>query len=366
MEAQVASRLKRWGLATGIAVVGVLVATLPPGPPTLPLLFAPLWEEAEPTGIDGHLHSVRRALIGAEWDLRVAQVRTSLDRVRPNGEAPVVLHFSEGSATATPDTRFTSHLRKLWQVHQIPTGPVRTVLVTGVPESHPGPEAVLPRTPGVCFARLVNKFETRRRADQVGTSAGLCAIASRFGAPGESVRRWVEGVGHVVVPEVAPWVDPSIRPRAGGVQLAEWAVGGRQSWSEDRVPWWAGREVLACAKGRAEFCPVAVGLGGWTPGGARNTRFSRAYPSELPAAMLAELGPERFGELWRSDAPIPESFERLSGTAFDPWAMQFVQRRIGRVERPTALGLGGWLGWIFWMGLLTGWTFVRLRNARAR
>jgi hypothetical protein len=363
MEAQVASRLKRWSLATGIAVAGILVATLPPGPPTMVLLF-PLWEEAEPTGIDGHLQAVRRAFNGAEWELRVAQVRTGLERVGPVGDSPVVLHFAEGSVTASVDARFTSQVKKLWQVHQIPTGPVRTVLVTGAPDG--ALEAGLPRTPGVCFARLVNKFETRRRADQVGSSAGLCALASRFGAPGESVRRWVEGVGHIVVPEVVPWVDPSIRRLSGGVQLAEWAVGGRQSWSEDRVPWWAGREVLACGKGRAEFCPEAVGLGGWTPGGSRNTRFSRAYPSELPAAMLAELGPERFGELWRSDAPIPESFERLSGTAFDSWAMQFVQRRIGRVERPTALGLGGWLGWVFWMGLLTGWTFVRLRGGRAR
>ncbi len=172
-------------------------------------------------------------------------------------------------------------------------------------------------------------------------------------------------MGHLVVPEVAPTTVGDIRVVQVGPQWPEWAIGERTpfgSW----IPWWAGRAALACGKGRAEFCREAVGVGGWAPESTRNGRFSLAYPSELPAALLAELGPERFGELWRSDASIPDSFERLTGTPFDPWAMEFVQRRIGRVERPTALGLGGWLGWLFWMGLLTGWTFVRMRRGFAR
>jgi hypothetical protein len=359
----VASRLKRWSLATAIAVAGVFVATLPPGPPTLPLLFAPLWEESELTGIDGHLQSIKFAFNRAEWELKVGQVRAALARVGPGGPSPIALHLAEGATVATMEPRFTAHAAKLWEVHQIPTGPVRTVLVSGPPLG--AIEAGLPRTPGVCFARIAERYEMRWRTERIGGSAGLCAITARHGAPGEAVRRWVEKVGPVVVPEVAPWRDPVIHRGEGGVQWPEWAIGGRQS-GEFRIPWWVGRAVLACGKGRAEFCPEAVGLGGWTRESARNGRYSLAYPSELPAALLAELGPERFGELWRSDAPIPESFERLTGTPFDPWALQFVQQRIGRVERPTALGLGGWLGWLFWMGLLTGWAFVRMRRGVAR
>jgi hypothetical protein len=363
MEAQVAPRLRRWALATGLALAGILIATLPPGPPTVALLFLPFWEEPERTGLDGQLQAVNSAFHKAEWELRVARARTALAEVGPGGASPIVLHVAEHSATATVDTGFTSHVKKLWRVHRIPTGPVRTVLVSGTAENMFDPGLVQP--PGVCIARLVDRFEMRRRIHRVGNSAGLCAIVSRHGVPGESVRRWVDGVGPLMVPEVAPWVDPEIHPVEAGVQWPEWAVGARPTY-EFRVPWWASRAVLACGKGRAEFCREAVGLGDWIPVGPRFGRYSLAYPSELPAALIAELGPERFGELWRSDAPIPESFERLSGTSFDPWVMQFVQRRIGRIAQPTALGLGGWLGWIFWMGLLTGWTFVRLRGGRAR
>jgi hypothetical protein len=254
-------------------------------------------------------------------------------------------------------------VEKLWRVHQLPTDRVRTVLVTGTPSGQL--DAGIPRVPGICFARTVERFEIRQGTARVGRSAGRCAIEARYGEPGDSVRRWVENVGPLWVPEVAPWRDPAIYPVAAATQWPEAILAGQLGLNL-RFPWWAGRAAHACGRGRSEFCREAVGLGGWAPGNTRNGRFALVNPSELPAALLAELGPDRFGELWRSDAPIPEAFERLTGTPFDPWAMAFVQRRVGRVEQPTALGLGGWLGWFFWMGLLTGWTFVRLRNSRAR
>lgn len=357
-----APRLKWWTVATAVALAAILAATIPPGPPTALLLF-PLHEEPELSGIDGHLRSLQFATVRAEWELRAARVKAATASLRPGGGPPIALHIAEEGTSAIVDPQVTARVAKLWRVHEIPVDRIRTVVLTGTPEDLL--ETGLPTAPGICFARLIRPYELRRRVDRIAGSTGRCAIESRYGRPGERVRAWADGVGPLVVPEVAPWTDPTIHSLESGVQLAEWAIGARPT-GEFMVPWWAAREVLACGKGRAEFCREAIGLGEWTPRSTRLGRHTLAFPSELPAALIAEMGPERFGELWRSDASIPESFERLTGRPFDPWAMEFVQRRIGRVERPTALGLGGWIGWLFWMGLLMAWAVVRLRSARAR
>ncbi|MDP9145036.1 MAG: hypothetical protein M3N43_10150, partial [Actinomycetota bacterium] len=94
-------------MATAIAVAGVLVATLPPGPSTLSFLFFQVFEERDPRGIDGHLQAVSGALWKAEWEQNIARVRTALAPVGRVGASPIALHVAEGGTSAAVDTGLT-------------------------------------------------------------------------------------------------------------------------------------------------------------------------------------------------------------------------------------------------------------------
>jgi hypothetical protein len=87
--------------------------------------------------------------------------------------------------------------------------------------------------------------------------------------------------------------------------------------------------------------------------------------AELPAALLADLGPERFRLLWRGTDPIPEAYRRLTGRSFDLWTMNYVQDAVGRLDKENGLSLLGWSSWLLWMGLLVGWFAVRVERRSA-
>jgi hypothetical protein len=357
MEAHVASRVTRWSVVTALALVGALVVTLPPGPSPFEVLW-PGWDRRERAPIDEALSSTETALAWARGALSAAEARQELLGGSLLRRSPLVVRIDGGRVTV--DEALTRRAGSYWRTAGIGREAPRSLLVVenGAASRRFEPIA------GVCVTRLT-RGSTWGRRDEVMASAGRCYFEARFGPPGPLVRAWVDSAYQLVIPGGARRVPVGLQVHSDAGQWPEWAfdgVPGAASWSG----WFRSREELACAKGRSDFCVAAIGLPAWSSDGRIRSYTQRRTIGELPAALLEELGPDRFGELWRSDATIPESFERLTGAPFEPWAMEFVQRRVGRVERPTALGSGGWLGWLFWTGVFLGWTVTRLRSSPAR
>jgi hypothetical protein len=355
----VASRLIRWGTAALLGVGGVLVATLPPGPSPLELMW-PRWDEPDRDPLDGAQHSVVGALNRAKSRLSEAEDRIALRRAAQLRRSPLVVRIDSGEVTV--DEALTQRAEAHWRRADIPSGATPSILVARR-DGYGGHVGVSDVVPGTCTVQLSQPYNWGRRRDGIASSGGRCLLEARFGPPGALVRAWVDSAYQLYIPDRAPRVPLVATTDADAQQWPEWLLNdARGSWSG----WFRSRETLACAVGRGEFCPAAVGLPTWPSGDTRAWYSDRHLRSQLPAALLEELGPERFGELWRGDEGIVEGFERLSGTPFEPWAESFVQRRVGKIVRPTALDAGGWVAWIFWIGLLTGWLGVRLRAARAR
>ncbi len=351
-----ASRLTRWTVATGLGLVAVFAATLPPGPSTI---LGTITSSAEPgpSGAAGLYAANEGALYRAREGLNTELRRRSLRTVVPKGPMPVVVHFRD--TTAIIDVPMTAAAESLWRLLPRAADAPRVILV----------EAFLSRRwkewdglgDGVC----ITAFDSTKgpRMWTLRRSAGACALATRFGPPGQGIRTWLDSVGAVSFP---------------GANLPQ---GGRgvihtlTSWESldlmlgvDGFSWSLIREQEACAGGRRDQC--AEGLG-FHEGSTRriappwdNFR-GRFGTRNLPSALLADLGPERFGQLWRSDDPVPATYERLTGRSFDQWAMTYVQDAVGRIEKDNGLTPLGWLGWLFWMGLVLLWFAVRMERRSA-
>lgn len=356
-----APRLIRWGVATGLGFVGVLVATLPPGPSPLERGYL-RWDEPTRDPLGGALHSVQGALSWAKFGLSAAEQRGALQRAAPFRRSPIVVRMDSGRLAV--DERMTRRAEEYWRRATVPSGATRSILVAGAGDVT-GEGQELDSVVGACVILLPHPYATGRQRDVIGSAAGRCLLQARFGPPGPGVRSWLDSANHLVIPERAPRVATTPESSSDAQQWPEWAVSdgsGRPGWDG----WSRSREALACAAGRTSHCVAAVGLAARSDNRPRRAYYDRRLFSELPAALLEELGPDRFQELWRGEEAIPVAFARLSGAPFEPWVASFVQRRTGKLVRPTALGVGGWVGWIFWIGLLTGWLAIRLRSSPAR
>lgn len=350
-----ASRLTRWAVASGLGLVAVFAATLPPGPG---IIFGGLGysEGPGPTGAAGLYAANKEALARANQQLYAALRRQGLRRSVPSGPAPVVVRFDH--ADVVRDPIMTAAAESLWLALPRAADAPRIVLF----ETH-SPRmaaAFTENAADLCIAPFDSANGPRQRT--LRRSAGVCALAYQFGPPGAPMRAWLDTVVTVSFGGIA-------LPKAGqGVvtRLDSWgSLGWRRYYAE--AGWSLTREQEACAGGRLDRCARSLGFDpagphSLTPGAMYRTRRGTAA---LPAALLADLGPERFRQLWRSDDPVPATYERLTGRSFDRWAMTYVQDAVGRIEKDNGLTALGWVGWALWLGIVLGWFAVRVERRSA-
>jgi hypothetical protein len=291
--------------------------------------------------------------------LRVALRRQSLQTLLPRTAAPVVVRFDHDQAVV--DTAMTAAAESLWRA--LPRGPdaPRVLLIEGDRAVAMRGDVWNDLRADLCVA----PFELTRgpRTRTLRRVAGACALATRFGPPGAPMQAWLDSVGPI------SFSDAVLSTPGRGIVHALTTAESMDGWRADGGYDWAPtHEQVACAAGRVDQCLEGLGFHG---GGARRINPPwerlgwRGGAARLPAALLLELGPERFGLLWRGRDPVPVAYEGLTGRPFDQWAMVYTQNAIGRFEKDNGLTPLGWLGWILWLGLLLFWFAVRVERRSA-
>ncbi len=347
-----ASRLTRWGAVTLVTIVVAIATLLPPGVSRIVE-----WGGNTPTyptnALDAAVAANFNALAGAQFDLRKARWQREFDHAIASGRSPIVLDWSSDHVEFQP--AFTTAAESLWRaIPQVPDAPRTVLLLKGDWRTW------APRTPpGVCVGIL----NTNRGAHWVRSvlrhGAGGCYLATEFGPAGRGLDRWLRAYGSLYVPGEIPPVPVVEQERPASI--VPWADGWSRRGGFD---WWSGPTYDACIAGQGWACVEAYGFGP-APDPARNIRLDSYVQwntglGQIPAALYADLGPERFRELWRSDDPVPETYQRLTGRPFSAWILDFAQRRAGRFAKDNALSWLGWLGTAGWIALLLGWFTARM------
>jgi hypothetical protein len=356
----VASRLTRWTCLTAVAVGASIVTLLPPGVSPLALWYNDL-PRTPANGLDAALRTNQEVLDATKWQLQHLRAEAALARYRTGTRSPVVVHTAPDSVREDPS--LTAEAAALWGTVPHHRDAPRTLLLVStnlMPQTHQSPER------GLCVGKLVPSRPWNELAGSpVRSGAGGCLLATEFGPPGRGLDEWLNAIGNFYIPGAVPRSVAPVRIVAPG--NSQWFQ--RDDWSREYLARWSSTLVEACSGGRGVYCVEALGFG---PGGLDSLeRTPRAFYSTrifgaVPAELLRDLGPDRFGEVWRSDDPLPLSYERVSGRPFADWALRYVQQRVGRLEKDNALSLAGWFGWAFWMVLLVGWFAVRMREQPAQ
>lgn len=184
----------------------------------------------------------------------------------------------------------------------------------------------------------------------------FCGWGSAFGPPSEPVRQWLEAADWLpadyptwdlpsgtsdwrrsIIAVIRAQSDEPLVQSPGQVErMASYAA------VEGRLP------VAGCLRGIAASCVTALtsprmgGRGVRSPG-LRHSRWlgldDGVVRTGLLAALLKEVGTERFAAFWTSVKPVPEAFEDATGVTLGGWIRGRIRTRIGLAERggPPAL-----------------------------
>lgn len=347
-----ASRLSRWAVITVVALAMIAAVLLPPGEAREPDYDTV--PDAPTNALDGAILANRAAVSATEGRLAGLRRSRALARYRADPSPLLVLQaLRDGFMVDTVRTRAA---QTLWRT--LPPGgqAPRTLLIQSGDR-----QRNLRMAADRCEAQLPTWEHVFSQGTVLYAGAGGCFLQAWFGLPGTGLRSWIDSMGGIEVPRPRTADRTEIREVALATDVWVRVLLGRG----ETFAWWGSPELEACAAGRSSFCSAALRFTptqdtsrrGWSVGWYREQLLAG-----VPAALLRDLGPERFATLWRSDRPVPETYQTLTGGPFDEWAERYVQRRVGRVVRHTALSFEGWLGWGLWMGLLGAAMAVRLRG----
>lgn len=170
---------------------------------------------------------------------------------------------------------------------------------------------------------------------------GTCGFYVAFGAPGREVASWLR----------------STRLASARYLVAPWTFTGDTSRLDlsERYAFYYGASIdlAACRAGRIEACadllspdaralpPLASvrpalwdELSSYEPGTdvyATGFQWSEGRRSDVQSGLLAalakDIGPERFGEIWRGSKSLAESYEAESGRPLTAWVADHVAQR---------------------------------------
>lgn len=352
-----ASRLTRWSVGTLVALAALVAFSLPPKQQFLTVYYD--FRTRTPTNpLDAAVTANAQAISTTEYWLAWME---AYRRVRPfttSARSPLVISH-ERTRTAI-DPGMTTAAEALWRTIPLAPNAPRTLFILSNDMNY---RWLRVEEPDLCVGRLTQVRNWRSTPHGFLAGAGGCFLTAKYGRPGAGLASWVDSVGGLEVPRrgiAMPTEFRTVLP-----QELQWAESRSVRESGGRIDWWVPTTVRACAGGQEEQCVAAMGFG---PDGLKlfsGWEYGSVLHSRLLAVMYAEIGTDRFREIWRSDEPLPIAFQRVTGTPFAPWAMRFVQMHVGRVQKDNALSLPGWLGWALWMTLLMAWTAVRLRGKEA-
>lgn len=359
-----ASRLNRWALVALLGAAVVVGVLLPPG--DTPLLIGYwVWPKETTDRLEIRKEALDQALDRTEWELARAQEAQQLGPLLHFGGDPTALGRDRRGVHV--DLAKTRELEAVWRSLPVRSPNVRTVILFDRHGTIRRALSAGPGAEGVCFLRLGATDQSSLRS-AVHTQGGECLFSELFGLPGTGVKAWFDSLPA----QGAEW-DVSIRRMTfrdeadRSVVAQPWFSQGYGSYLAYGGWAWGprGRSYAACLAGRGDQCRTSFGMDGSWASSSDRSAFShdtRWVPVEaLPRALLTELGPERFVELWRADDPLGTGYAKVTGRPIDDWLMHWAQDRSGRFVQDIGLSTLAWFGVLLWLLLLGAWNLIRLK-----
>ncbi len=192
-------------------------------------------------------------------------------------------------------------------------------------------------TPAGRDSALIKSFNTTFGGFPTAQDLGLCGFFNAFGEPSPQVALTLRDQG---------WIAAS-----GGYSRGSPAPPAMWGVTPYFNAFYSNREradgIVACASGRTAVCRDAVFSTGVTIGtpvppssdfvvGARlePLRGNSGMRAHLLGDLAREIGPEKFGRVWRSPTDIPAGYAAVTGEPFDAYLLRWLRHAIGK----TAIG----------------------------
>lgn len=202
---------------------------------------------------------------------------------------------------------------------------------------------VLPQQPGdpcTVIMRVSRTKSTQFGLHPEDRLLGTCAFYAAFGTPGAGTDAWLRetrqgSVAFLQTPagQAADtgMIDASAYRRDWPLHLRSCRAGQFAGCAAAISPSAANRQPFDI---RYRYYFEEVSTPDWSPtevivrwpGSLTSSLSSVSYG--LTAALAKDLGPERFGTLWRSDRGIEQEFERQEGRPLASWVGEYVLRRM--------------------------------------
>lgn len=183
---------------------------------------------------------------------------------------------------------------------------------------------------GATCAVVVKQGQLLMHGSVLANPLGPCFWYAAFGDPGRTMTRFLEEQGFAGM------------ARAGVLTRGDASSGGEfalpQLFAElgmmGQLNWMGSLPSLVCNAHGGPSCTESA-VGRYQRGGRDALRMSATIPwsygLQFPRAMsvpnlVADLGPERFARLWRSDRPFADAFAEASGEPLDRYIQRAYQR----------------------------------------
>lgn len=344
-----AFRMRHWLGVVGVGVAIVLILSLPPasvGRP--PFKITRLPEQARAMALRSELLRVNATLrvdrtaatlvpatLASPDGLTVRGTDAVSDSVVPAIRARVRRELAAAGVT-TPAVALGLFFAGRPE-NALPGGsPVFTEYYWGVRDGRAYCFTVLP----IWISRAIRH---QSRYDQFASLLGPCELIAKYGIPGPTIERWLEGPGEALAATATPFreVDRALLvkqfrtfyeklPRNSFGRLVDFP-GANVSLAREQC--WA-REGAGCAALIAHPADLGSGTGGrsslaqylvqHTAMSTVDRGMGLASPTAHVVADLAhQFGDARFEAFWKADKPFAEAFESAFGTDLASWSLAY-------------------------------------------
>ena len=344
---------RRWLFIAAVGALALAVAYLPPEPLRL-TESSPSSRQPERIQLD-RLNNTYGEIAA---QLRAVQFRDSLRRTlatrRDTGAVNVAFHLSELHDFAIADENHVlvrAAAQRLWNRVQPMPGTRLMIIVGGARKwqsTYVLPAALDGRT---CVAMISLDWNVQwlqqPNTQEVGSNlepwlrdaAAPCLYYAAFGNPGPEIEAWLTRRSFVPA-YTADWdaTQPTLRFEDDPSHY-------------EYLYYNASFDALACTDGRAARCGEAIRAEpvSFRPSGVTGMVHRIFLPRSLPAenyylaALVHDMGRDRFGTFWRSSSSVPEAFAAAFGEPMDQWTAAWARRSVpdlppfGPRPRPVAV-----------------------------
>jgi len=352
----VALTVRRWLVIAGLGSLALAVAYLPPEPRgIMESTVMPAPERQRLDRLNSAYSELEETLRGVQFrdSLRAALSRHAL----PDSAGVDVAFRFEDMRSALPEENqvlVRAAAQRVWSRLNPAAGARLIIILTTGRRWQRGyvlPVALDGRT---CVATISLDWDVKwlwqRKPNQNGTNlepwlrdaTAPCLYYAAFGSPGPQIEAWLN------------------RRAFTPAYTADWTAAPPVLRFEDNpnryeyLYYNASFDALACADGRMTRCgPAVEGAPEYfKPSPVRGLVHRVFLPRSMPAenyylaALVHDLGRERFAGFWRSRASVPDAFVAAFGLPMDQWTSAWARRSVpdlppfGPAPRPIAVLLG--------------------------